>query len=83
MATYKSNDLLKGEGETGSSFVINVTRLRALRIPMLYAFGKYTDFGPTGIWIAMILSKVVIYIIGQIWFEILFRRNTISTKQIT
>ena len=47
---------------------------------MLYAFGKYTDFGPTGIWIAMILSNVVIYIIGQIWFEILFRRNTILNE---
>ncbi|MBR3351676.1 MAG: MATE family efflux transporter [Erysipelotrichaceae bacterium] len=64
-----------GAGETGSSFVINVTRLWALRIPMLYAFGKYTDFGPTGIWIAMILSNVVICIIGQIWFEILFRKK--------
>lgn len=67
MATYKSNDLLKGAGEAGSSFVINVTRLWALRMLMLYAFGKYTDFGPT----------------VRSGLKYCSERNTFSPKQIT
>lgn len=67
--------MFNGSGETGSSFVINVTRLWLLRIPMLYFFGRFTNLGATGIWLAMILSNVVVCIIGQIWFEILFRKK--------
>ena len=75
--------MFNGAGETGSSFVINVTRLWGLRIPMLYLFGKYTDLGATGIWLAMILSNVVICIIGQIWFGILFRKKYHFHKNVS
>ena len=46
--------------------ILSIMRLWAIRIPMIYLFGKYTNLGPTGIWLSMVLSNAMICIIGQV-----------------
>lgn len=67
--------MFNGAGETGSSLMINVVRLWGLRIPMLYCFRNFTSLGPLGIWLSMILSNLIVCIIGQIWYEIHYRKK--------
>ena len=67
--------MFNGAGETRSSLMMNVIRLWGVRIPMLYCFRNYTNLGPLGIWLAMILSNLVICILGQIWFDIYYRKK--------
>jgi len=67
--------MFNGAGETRSSLMMNVIRLWGVRIPMLYCFRNYTNLGPLGIWLAMILSNLVICVLGQIWFEFYYRKK--------
>ena len=55
-----------GSGNTSITMVLSIMRLWAIRIPMIYLFGKYTNLGPTGIWLSMVLSNAMICIIGQV-----------------
>lgn len=67
--------MFNGAGETRSSLLINVIRLWGIRIPMLYCFRNYTDLGPLGIWLSMILSNVLVCLLGQLWFEFYYKRK--------
>lgn len=53
-----------GTGHTGYSFVMGITRLWVLRIPLIFAFKNFTDLGPGGIWTAMLISNFVIAFVG-------------------
>ena len=67
--------MFNGAGETRSSLMMNVIRLWGVRIPMLYCFRNFTGLGPLGIWLAMILSNLVICVLGQIWFGFYYRKK--------
>ena len=72
------NNLLSvfnGSGETSSSLMMNVIRLWAYRIPLLMFFKNYTALGPLGIWLAMIISNLLICLTGQTWYLLYFRRK--------
>lgn len=53
-----------GTGNTKYTFILGVTRLWFLRIPLIVFFKYFTNFGSSGIWYAMILSNFIISIIG-------------------
>ena len=59
-----------GSGNTSITMILSTVRLWGLRIPMIYLFGKYTSFGPTGIWWSMIISNFIICITGQILYYV-------------
>ncbi len=58
-----------GNGRTGFTFLISITRLWVLRIPIVLLFTYVTQIGASGIWIAMTISNVVITIPGIILYK--------------
>ena len=65
------NAVFTGSGNTKYTLFLSTFRLWGLRIPMIYAFGKFTSLGPTGIWWSMCLSNLVTCVIGQFMYFIL------------
>jgi putative MATE family efflux protein len=57
-----------GTGNTKYTFILSITRLWFLRIPLVYFFKEYTELGSTGIWYAMLISNVVIILLGIILY---------------
>lgn len=57
--------LYQGSGNAKYAMFLDVLRLWAIRIPLLFFFKYMTDFGSTGIWIAMSISNVIIAIIAH------------------
>ncbi len=58
MGTYN------GTGKTKYSFIISVTRLWLMRIPLVIFMREYTTLGSSGIWYAMLISNFLIAIVG-------------------
>ncbi len=54
----------QGSGETKKSFVLAITRLWVLRLPLILLANKYTDSGPMGIWYAMLISNILAALVG-------------------
>lgn len=61
--------LFQGSGNSKYSMFIDVLRLWGIRIPLLFFFKYLTNFGATGIWLAMAISNVVISIIAHIIYK--------------
>ena len=59
----------QGSGETKKSFVLAITRLWLLRLPMILLANKYTDLGPMGIWYAMLASNVLAAFVGAFLYS--------------
>lgn len=59
----------QGSGDTNFSFWLAIIRLWALRLPLVAGFIYLTDMGPTGIWIAMLVSNIVAVLIGFIFYK--------------
>jgi putative MATE family efflux protein len=59
----------QGSGETKKSFVLAITRLWVLRLPMILLANKYTDLGPMGIWYAMLASNVLAAFVGAFLYS--------------
>ncbi len=53
-----------GTGDTKFTFILTVTRLWLLRIPLVFAFKLFTDFGSSGVWYSMLISNFLIIILG-------------------
>ena len=53
-----------GTGNTKYSFILSVTRLWILRIPLILLFKYFTDLGSSGIWTAMLVSNLIIAFVG-------------------
>ena len=58
-----------GTGNTKYSFILSVTRLWILRIPLILSFKYFTDMGSSGIWTAMLISNFVIAFVGIILYR--------------
>lgn len=58
--------LFQGSGNSKYSMLIDMVRLWAIRIPLLFYFKHMTDKGSTGIWLAMAISNVLVAIIAHI-----------------
>ena len=52
--------LFQGSGNSKYSMFVDVVRLWGIRIPLLFLFKHFTNFGVTGIWIAMSISNVIV-----------------------
>ena len=58
-----------GNGKTIFTFLLSITRLWILRIPLVLLFTYVTQIGASGIWIAMTISNVVIVLPGIILYR--------------
>jgi putative MATE family efflux protein len=59
----------RGAGDTKPIMFLNVARLWGLRVPFAYLFSILLAWGPSGIWSAMFLSNIVMFIIGYIMLK--------------
>lgn len=57
--------VFNGAGYTKYTFILGILRLWVFRIPLILLFQRISDWGITGIWIAMILSNVMEGIAAQ------------------
>lgn len=53
---------LRGAGHTTKSMILNITRLWAIRLPLIYFFGE--SMGTIGIWYAMLISNLGISVLS-------------------
>lgn len=61
--------LFQGSGKTKYSMIMDISRLWAIRIPLILILGKFTNLGSEGIWISMNISNVVICGYGYIIYK--------------
>jgi len=54
----------QGSGHTVYAMIMDMGRLWCLRIPMIMLFKKYTQWGSSGVWYAMVLSNALICFLG-------------------
>jgi putative MATE family efflux protein len=59
----------QGSGETKKSFVLAITRLWVLRLPLILLANRYTDLGPMGIWYAMLISNFLAALVGAFLYS--------------
>ena len=58
------NGFFQGVGRTNYSMYLSAGRLWALRLPMIWFFTYVMPIGPTGIWISMLGSNLLIVVFG-------------------
>ena len=74
--------VFQGSGKTGYGFILTVSRLWVVRIPMIYILQRYTDIGSITLYIAMITSNVIIITIGFIlYYKGDWEKRIISTDR--
>lgn len=56
--------LFQGSGHTKYSMSMEIGRLWFVRLPMILIFKHFTNIGPTGIWISMSVSNLIVCIYG-------------------
>lgn len=56
--------LYQGTGNTKYSMSMEVGRLWFVRLPMIWLFGHFTNWGSTGIWFSMSFSNAVVCLYG-------------------
>ncbi len=61
--------VFNGTGNASVALLINISRLWLLRIPLIYLFDKFTNYGITGIWLSMFISNIVIAALGEFWYQ--------------
>lgn len=73
--TYLS--AFQGSGDTKKSFVLAITRLWVFRLPLILLANRFTDFGPSGIWYAMLASNVLAAFVGAyLYTKVKFKPKT-------
>ncbi len=68
--------VFNGSGNTRFSFITETARLWAIRLPLILFFKNFTDLGRLGIWMAMVISNLLILVLA----EILFRKIDFKPK---
>lgn len=58
------NGFFQGTGQTKYAMYMSVGRLWALRLPIIWLLGSLTDLGSMGIWLAMLLSNMLVVVYG-------------------
>ncbi|WP_282919639.1 MATE family efflux transporter [Ignavigranum ruoffiae] len=58
------NGFFQGCGQTKYAMYMSVGRLWFIRLPLIMIMSYFTDLGSTGIWIAMLLSNMLIVLYG-------------------
>jgi Na+-driven multidrug efflux pump len=58
-----------GTGNTKFTFMITISRLWILRIPIIFAFKTWTTLGSSGVWYAMLLSNLLISVMAWILYQ--------------
>ena len=58
-----------GSGNTLISMILSACRLFAVRIPVIWLLARFTNLQHIGIWVAMIISNLIICISGQIIYR--------------
>ncbi|MBP3700358.1 MAG: MATE family efflux transporter [Lachnospiraceae bacterium] len=61
--------VFNGSGNTRFSFIVETARLWAIRLPLILFFKNFTDLGRMGIWMAMVISNLVIVIVAEVFFR--------------
>lgn len=61
--------VFSGAGNTKIILILSLIRLWGLRLPMIVVFYHYTQLGPTGIWVAMVLSNFITCCLGQYFYQ--------------
>lgn len=59
----------QGAGNAMPSMVLNLLRGLFILIPLAYILSRNTSLGLIGIWIAMIISTIISFLIGEIWYK--------------
>ena len=57
--------VFNGSGNTRFSFLVETARLWAIRLPLILFFKNFTDLGRLGIWMAMVISNLLILVLAQ------------------
>ncbi|NLV75862.1 MAG: MATE family efflux transporter [Tissierellia bacterium] len=70
--------LFQGSGHTKYSMSMEIGRLWFVRLPMILIFKHFTDIGPTGIWISMSVSNLIVCIYGYL----IYRKDTWQQKVV-
>ena len=68
--------VFNGSGNTRFSFIVETARLWAIRLPLILFCKHFTNLGRMGIWMAMVVSNLIILIIA----ECLFRKIDFKPK---
>lgn len=68
--------VFNGSGNTRFSFLVETARLWAIRLPLILFFKNFTNLGRMGIWMAMVISNLLIVALA----EILFRKIDFKPK---
>lgn len=77
------NGFFQGFGQTQYSMFMSMGRLWLIRIPIILIFNKFTQLGSTGIWIAMLISNMLIVILGYVifrridWRRYIYKRDAV------
>ncbi len=58
--------IFSGAGYPRYAAYMSILRLWGIRLPMIYLLRRFTDLGPTGVWISMLASNVLI-IVFAVW----------------
>ena len=58
------NGFFQGTGQTKYAMYMSVGRLWALRLPIIWFLGNFTKLGSMGIWLAMLLSNMLVVVYG-------------------
>lgn len=64
------NGVFVGAGKSNYTFIMSMTRLWGIRIPMILIFKNFTNLGSSGIWYAMVLSNIIVCILGLCIYKI-------------
>ncbi|MGI6433529.1 MAG: MATE family efflux transporter [Sphaerochaetaceae bacterium] len=61
----------QGGGVTKPVMILNILRLWGLRVPLAYVLSHFWALGPSGIWLAMLISNLV----SWLWATILYKKG--------
>jgi putative MATE family efflux protein len=61
--------VFNGTGDTKYTFIFTITRLWILRIPLIYLFKQFTNFGASGIWYSILIGNLLIIPVGMYLYK--------------
>ena len=63
------NQAFSGAGDTRTPTIINFVTFWVIQIPLAYFLAKYMEWGPTGVYWAVIISETIMAGICIVWFR--------------